>query len=122
MMRKILLVEDDPFIMDIYRTKFEKEGMEIDIVKDGEEALKKIKEEPFDLLLLDIVLPKVSGWEVLEKIRENPPKKALKIVVLSNLGQKREVEKALNLGAVKYLIKAHYTPLEVVEEVKKLLL
>jgi len=122
MMRKILLVEDDPFIMDIYRTKFEEEGMEIDIVKDGEEALKKIKEEPFDLLLLDIVLPKVSGWEVLEKIRENPPKKALKIVVLSNLGQKREVEKALNLGAAKYLIKAHYTPLEVVEEVKKLLL
>jgi len=122
MMRKILLVEDDPFIMDIYRTKFEEEGMEIDIVKDGEEALRKIKEEPFDLLLLDIVLPKVSGWEVLEKIRENPPKKALKIVVLSNLGQKREVEKALNLGAVKYLIKAHYTPLEVVEEVKKLLL
>ena len=121
-MRKILLVEDDPFIMDIYRTKFEKEGMEIDIVKDGEEALRKIKEEPFDLLLLDIVLPKVSGWEVLEKIRENPPKKALKIVVLSNLGQKREVEKALNLGAAKYLIKAHYTPLEVVEEVKKLLL
>ena len=76
-------------------------------------------------MLLDIVLPQIDGWEILEKIKNEKPKtknlENLKIVILSNLGQKEEVERGLRLGATKYLIKAHYTPSEVVEEIKEIL-
>jgi len=121
-MKKILIVEDDPFLIDIYTTKFKEAGFNVEVASDGEEGLKKISnEEKFDLLVLDIVLPKVDGWEILKEIKSNEKLKKIKIVVLSNLGQKGEVEKGLKLGATKYLIKAHYTPSEVVAEIKQLL-
>ena len=72
-------------------------------------------------MLLDIVLPQIDGWEILGKIRQDPKLKDLKVIVLSNLGQKEEVEKGLKLGAVKYLVKAHYTPSKAVKEIKKCL-
>jgi DNA-binding response OmpR family regulator len=137
-MKSILLIEDDPFLIDIYTTKLKEEGFSIEIATSGEEGLKKLettthpppsrgKRAPkkFDLLVLDIVLPKIDGWEILEKIKEQRAKsknlEGLKIIILSNLGQKEEVEKGLRLGAEKYLIKAHYTPSEVVAEIKKVL-
>jgi len=119
--KKILLIEDDPFIEDIYRTEFESQGIEIDVVKDGEECLKKIKKERFDVLLLDLLLPKVSGWEILEEINSNPSLKNIKVVVLSNLDQQTDIDKATKLGALKYLIKSNYTPAEIAEEVKEIL-
>jgi DNA-binding response OmpR family regulator len=133
--KQILLVEDDPFLIDIYTTKLKRAGFKIEVASDGSDALRKLNEERFDLLVLDIVLPKIDGWEILEKIKNrasaeakvkmrtksSPPLKDLKIVVLSNLGQKGEVEKGLKLGAIKYLIKAHYTPSQVVAEIKQLL-
>jgi DNA-binding response OmpR family regulator len=119
-MKNILLVEDDPFLIDIYTTKFKKAGFKVEVASDGKDALRKLNEERFDLLVLDIVLPKIDGWEILEKIK-NEKLKDLKVVVLSNLGQKGEVEKGLKLGATKYLIKAHYTPSEVVAEIKEIL-
>jgi CheY-like chemotaxis protein len=119
--KKILLIGDDPFIEDIYRTEFESQGIEIDVVKDGEECLKKIKKERFDVLLLDLLLPKVSGWEILEEINSNPSLKNIKVVVLSNLDQQTDIDKATKLGAVKYLIKSNYTPAEIAEEVKEIL-
>jgi CheY-like chemotaxis protein len=118
--RLILLVEDDPFLIDIYRTKLEEAGFSVEVAEDGRDALGKIEEKKPDLLLLDIVLPHFDGWEILEKIKKIQLKN-LPVVVLSNLGQKSEVEKGLRLGAVKYLIKAHYTPSQVVEEIKKIL-
>ena len=121
-MKQILLIEDDPFLIDIYTTKLKDSGFSIEVATDGKEGLKKIREKKFDLLVLDIVLPKIDGWEILEKIKnENLKFKNLKIIVLSNLGQKEEVEKGLRLGAEKYLIKAHYAPSEVVEEIKNIL-
>ena len=115
-------MEDDPFLIDIYTTKFKEAGFSVEVASDGEEGLRKLSnEEKFDLLVLDIVLPKVDGWEILKKIESNEKLKKLKIVVLSNLGQKGEVEKGLKLGATKYLIKAHYTPSEVIAEIKQLL-
>jgi len=120
-MKTILLVEDDPFLIDIYKSKLKEVGFEIETAEDGEKALRKTKEKKPDLMLLDIVLPKIDGWEILKKIRSDPGLKDLKVIVLSNLGQKEEVEKGMALGATKYLIKAHFTPSEVVEEVKKLL-
>jgi len=131
-MRTILLIEDDPFLIDIYGTKLKEAGFKVEIATDGEEGLTKLKEKIPDVLLLDIVLPKIDGWEVLKKIKEikEMSEKAsgheknkfnnLKMVVLSNLGQKEDVERGLKLGATKYLIKAHYTPSEIVKEIKNL--
>jgi len=124
-MKKILIVEDDPFLIDIYTTKLKDSGFSVEVAKEGESALRKLNEEKFDLLLLDIVLPQIDGWEILEKVKSQKSKvkslENLKIVILSNLGQKEEVEKGLKLGATKYLIKAHHTPSEVVEEIKAVL-
>lgn len=125
MKKKVLLVEDDPFLIDIYTTKLKEEGFLVEIAINGKECLKRLKEEKFDLLLLDIVLPEVDGWEILERIKKEreveKTKDDLKILVLSNLGQKEEIEKGLRLGVDKYLIKAHYTPSEVIKEIREIL-
>ena len=124
-MKSILLVEDDPFLIDIYTTKLKEAGFSVEVATDGEGGLRLITEKKFDLLILDIVLPQIDGWEILRKIKNEKLKtknfRDLKIVVLSNLGQKDEVEKGIKLGATKYLIKAHYTPSEVIEEIKEVL-
>jgi len=120
-MKSILLVEDDSFLIDIYTTKLKEAGFSIEVATEGEEGLRKLAEKKFNLLVLDIVLPQIDGWEILKKIKEKLGLKDLKVIILSNLGQKSEVEKGLKLGATKYLIKAHYTPSEVVEEIKKCL-
>jgi len=118
-MKNILLIEDDPFLIDIYTTKLKELDFSVDVARDGQEGLRKLKEKDFDLLVLDIVLPNIDGWQVLKEIGEDEKLKNLKVIILSNLGQKEEVEKGLTLGAIKYLIKAHYTPQEVVDEIKK---
>jgi DNA-binding response OmpR family regulator len=120
-MHHILLVEDDPFLIDIYKQKFENTGFNIKVVKDGEQALEILSSEKPDLILLDIVLPGAAGWEVLEKIKSDPTLSELKVVILSNLGQKEEVEKGLQLGAANYLIKSQFKPSEVVDKVKEIL-
>ena len=120
-MKSILLAEDDPFLSDIYTTKLKEEGFSVDTAQDGEECLKKIQTKTPDLLVLDVVLPQMDGWEVLSSIRRQEKFKDLKVIILSNLGQKDEVEKGLKLGAAKYFIKAHYTPSEVVAEIKEIL-
>ncbi len=120
-MKKILLVEDDQFLVDIYAVKLKESGFSIDVASDGEEAVKKAKKNSFDLMLLDIVLPKVDGWDVLAQIRREPKLKDLKVIIISNLGQKEDVEKGMGFGVKKYLIKAHYAPSEVIKEIKKVL-
>lgn len=120
-MKHILLVEDDPFLRDIYTTKFKEQGFSVEAAGDGKEALRKIAVKEPDLLLLDIVLPYINGWEILRKIKNDQRFKKISIIIISNLGQKAEVEKAMRLGANKFLIKAHYTPIQVVEEAKKIL-
>jgi len=120
-MKTILLVEDDPFLIDIYSTKLKEVGFNVGIAEDGEEAIRKIKEELPDLVLLDIVLPTVNGWEILRTIKKDESLEKLKVVILSNLGEKKEVEKGIKAGAAKYLVKAHYTPSEVVREIKEML-
>ena len=104
-MKKILLVEDDPFLIEIYITKFKEAGFSLKVVSDGDLVLEKIKEEMPDLLLLDIVLPNMDGWEILRAIRNDDQLKKMMIVILSNLGEKKDVEKGMKLGVEKYLIK-----------------
>lgn len=120
-MKKILLVEDDPLLIDIYTTKFQDAGFEIKVVDNGEQVLSTLEKEHPDLVLLDIVLPNMDGWEILRTVKEQKKLKDIPVVILSNLGQKEEISKGLELGAALYLIKAHFTPSEVVEEIKKLI-
>ena len=120
-MKKVLFVEDDPFLIDIYGTKLKQAGYEIAVQSDGEKVVASILKEKPDVVVLDIVLPHVDGWDILRSIQENEEAKRTKIIILSNLGQKDEVEKGLQLGAARYLIKAHYTPSQVVGEITKVL-
>jgi DNA-binding response OmpR family regulator len=124
-MKKILLVEDDPFLIDIYQKKLKDSGFRVEVAKDGEKALEILKEKNFDLMLLDIVLPKIDGWKILEELREMKKEKKdlekMKIVIWSNLGEKEDIKKGLSLGVTSYLIKANFTPSEVVREIEKLL-
>lgn len=121
MTKKILLIEDDTFITDIYITKLKESGFEVILASDGEEALTKARENNPDLVLLDIVLPQLTGFEILKEMREFEHLNSVPIIILSNLGQKKEIEKGFKLGATKYLIKAHFTPSEVIEEIKDIL-
>lgn len=121
MKHKILLVEDDPLLIDIYTTKFGQADFETVVSEDGEHVEQMIEKEQPAIVLLDIVLPHVDGWQVLSQLKKQGVLERCKVVVFSNLGQKEEIEKGLKLGAVKYLVKAHYTPSEVVEEMKALL-
>lgn len=120
-MKKILLVEDDPLLIDIYTTKLKDAGFEVEVLESGEKVMEKLEASKPALILLDIVLPNVNGWSILENIKKDERFRDMKVVILSNLGQKEEVEKGMRLGADLYLIKAHYTPTQVVEELKKLL-
>ncbi len=121
MTKSILLVEDDPFLIDIYRQKFEKSGFDIRVAENASKVFQLLEEKIPEVILLDIVLPQMDGWSVLKKIRANKDWDSCQVIIFSNLGQKEEVEKGLALGANKYLIKSQHTPLEVVQEVSKML-
>ncbi|MBI5229999.1 MAG: response regulator [Candidatus Magasanikbacteria bacterium] len=119
--QKILLVEDDSFLSNIYQTKFTKEGYQVAVAGDGEEALKAVKTKKPDIILLDVLLPKLDGFAVLEKLKKDPETKDIPVILLTNLGQRDDVDRGLQLGAADYLIKAHFKPSETVEKVKKVL-
>ena len=117
----ILLVEDDTFLANIYKTKFEMEGFTVDVVENGQDGLDTAKKKKPDIVLLDILLPKMDGFTVLKKMKADDGLKNVPVILLTNLGQKDDVEKGLELGAADYLIKAHFKPSETVEKVKKAL-
>lgn len=118
---KILIVEDDTFLAGIYANKFEKEGFDVQLAIDGEAGLKSAQSGALDIILLDILLPKLDGFEVLEKLKADEATRDIPVILLTNLGQKEDVDKGLKLGAADYLIKAHFMPAETVEKVKKVL-
>jgi len=120
-MQKILIVEDDPFLSEMYSTKLVQENFEVDLAIDGKEAIKKARETKPDLILLDIVLPKMDGFEVLAEIKKDIELRNIQIIALTNLGQKEEVEKGLRLGADDYIVKAHFTPTEVINKIKQII-
>jgi len=118
----IMLVEDDSFISGMYRTKLTNLGYEVIFFDNGESAWQRLQEDPLpDLVLLDIVLPERDGFEILELLRKEERTKKLPVILLTNLGQKPDVERGISLGANDYIIKAHFTPTEVVEKVQKVL-
>ena len=117
--KSILLVEDDEFLAELYATKLNLEGFEVSLAVDGEKGLKLAKEVEPDLVLLDIILPKMDGFEVLKGIKADSKIKNIPVILLTNLSQKDEVQKGLDLGATDYLIKAHFMPSEVVQKIKQ---
>jgi DNA-binding response OmpR family regulator len=118
---KILLIEDDPFLLSMYSTKFEFENYLVATAENGVKGLLAAEKENPDIILLDILMPEMNGFEVLEKLKKNNLTKNIPVIILSNLNQKDEIEKGLAIGADDYLIKAHFMPSEVVDKIKKVL-
>jgi len=118
MAKTILIIEDDKFLRELIARKLIKENFEVSEAIDGEEGIKKIKEEKPDLILLDLILPGIDGFEVLSQMKKESTLVSTPVIILSNLGQKDDVEKGLKMGAVDYLIKAHFTPGEIIDKIK----
>ncbi len=118
-MKKILIVEDEDIIIDLLEKKLVQEGYEVLTAHNGEEGLKMVKEIKPDIVLLDIVMPKKSGYEVMEEMNKDPELKKIPIIIISNSGQPVELDKAKELGAKDWLIKTEFDPNEVAEKVKK---
>lgn len=116
----ILIVEDDKFLSELISTKLSKEGYAVSIALDGESGLEKAQSEKPDIILLDILLPGISGFEVLEKIKKNPDAtiSGIPVLILSNFGQESKVQQGLSLGAADYLVKANFTTGEIVEKIR----
>lgn len=116
---KILITEDDPLLVKMYKTKLESEGYEVYVGKDGQEGLEiAIKQTP-DLIILDMMLPRLSGVDFLAKLRQSATSKDIPVIVLSNLSQEDEVERAKQYGVKDYLIKTNFTPSQVIAKVKQ---
>ncbi len=118
-MKKILLAEDDPFLVDLYTHKLSAENFAVTSALNGQEALEMIAADKPDLILLDIFMPVLNGWEVLEKVKSQEETKNIPVIMLSNVNEKKDIDRAMSLGASDYLMKACFTPQEVLEVVKK---
>ncbi len=121
-MKNILLVEDDRFLSRMYVEKLSEEGgFNVQAVEFGRQALEKIKTIKPDLILLDLLLPDMNGVQILKTIKEDNNLKSIRVLLLTNLNEKDYINEALSLGAEGYLIKAHFTPNEVVDKIKQIL-
>ncbi|MEA3295617.1 MAG: response regulator [Patescibacteria group bacterium] len=122
MSKKILIIEDDKFLRELISQKISKQGYIVIGAIDGEDGIEEFKKEKPDLVLLDLILPGIDGFEVLSQIKSNAELSKTPVIILSNLGQKEDIEKGVNLGADDYLIKAHFTPNEIIEKIEKVIL
>lgn len=121
-MAKILLVDDDPLLVRMYQKKFENDGYIVATAGDGEAALQRVSELKPDLILLDIMMPKINGLKILEIIKNNTATANIPVVLLTNVGSSNEdAQRGLEMGAVAYIVKASNRPKVVVEKVKEIL-
>lgn len=120
-MKKILIVEDEKFLSEMYQMKLEREGFEVVVAENGKIGYDLAKKEKPDLILLDLVMPVMDGYEALTEIRKDEKTKNLKVCILSNLGQANEIERSRDIGIEGFLIKANQTPSQLVGNVIKLL-
>ncbi|MEX2209695.1 MAG: response regulator [Patescibacteria group bacterium] len=121
---RILLIEDDPMLTELYQAKLELEGFDVDICTDGKEGLARTKRLKPDLILLDIMLPEMNGFEVLRKLRENAATRRIPVIVLTNLGGEQadnDKKLALSLGAKEFLVKTFHLPDDIVGKIKAVL-
>ena len=120
-MAKILLVEDDVTLVKMYERKFLSDGYEVSIAYDGLEGLEKVAAEKPDLVLLDIMLPKLDGLAMFKKMRSQPATFSTPVILLTNFGQEDAIFECYKLGAIDYMVKSDVTPQQVVDKVKKFL-
>lgn len=120
-MAKVLVVEDDKFLMSAYRAKLTKVGYEVQIAGDGQEAIDLLKNFTPDIILLDLVMPRKDGFVTLAEIKQQPNLQNIPVIVASNLGQKEDLDKAMSLGAVDYIIKSDLSMDSLVELINKTL-
>jgi len=122
-MVKIFIAEDDPLMIRMYEKVFKLSGYDVEMAFDGEEAVAKLKsaETKPTVILLDVMMPKKSGFDVLKEVKENADVGSIPVIMLTNLAGKEDAEKALEMGAVLYLVKSQYDPKQVVEKVKEII-
>ena len=121
MATKILLVEDDQILAKLYQTKFQKEGYEIQLAYDGQEGLDKLKAFTPDIIILDLIMPRVDGFSFLQKVKPDPDLSKIPVLVLSNWGQESDIKRAQELGAKDFFVKADISLSQMIEKVKKYL-
>lgn len=114
---KVLLVEDDPTLVEMYKVKFTESGFELVVSSNGAEGLEIALKQPFDVILLDIILPGMDGFAILQAVKKNAKTKSTPVVMMSNLGQEADISRGKELGADDYLVKASFTPTQVVEKI-----
>ena len=119
--RRVLLAEDDRFLRKAAETMLKRQGYLVITAADGEEALRVARGEPLDLILLDMIMPKVNGFEVLKALKENPLTAHIPVIVLSSLGQDRDIQQALSAGAAAYVIKTDLSLQTLVQRVNEVL-
>jgi twitching motility two-component system response regulator PilH len=119
--QKILLIEDDPFLSELVTMRFKKDGIALDHVENAEAGLEKIKEQTPRLILLDIVLPGMGGFEFLKKIKADAETAPIPVIIISNLGQKVEIEQGMELGASDYIIKATHDISDIIHKINTVL-
>lgn len=117
-MSQVLIIEDDKFLTKIYKTKLEKEGIDVGFAADGEAGLKKMQTETPKVVLLDLVMPKMDGFQVLDHVQQDASLKKIPILVLSNLGQDEDIQKAKSLGAKDFIVKSDTSIQAVVDRLR----
>lgn len=116
--RKILLTEDELFLSSLLQMKLEQEGFQVQRAKDGEEAMQMLETFVPDLMLLDLILPKKNGFEVLESLRQDPRFQKIPVIIISMLGQDTDIARGKSLGVIDYIVKARLSVDELVNKVK----
>ena len=115
--KKLMVVDDDRFITKVYSIKLAHEGYDVILAHNGEEALEKAKKDKPDLILLDLIMPRMDGFETLERLKKDPKLKKVPVLVLSNLGQETDIERATELGAKDYLVKSNISLKYILEKI-----
>ncbi len=118
---KILIVEDDKFLRGLLVEKIKHEGFSVIETTNADELFSAVSKERPHIILLDLILPGKGGFEILSELKANHEYASIPVIIISNLGSRDDVDQAMKLGAVEFMIKAHHTPLEIVEAVKKVL-
>lgn len=118
---KILIVEDDEVLIEMYKMKFNEEGFDVNVAKDGVSGLDCAEKDLPQIILLDIILPKLDGFALLEELKKGAKTKDVPVILLSNLGQDSDKEKGEKLGAIDYCVKSDFTPMQLVEKMRNYL-
>lgn len=118
---KVLIIEDDRYILKMYQLKLSLEGFTVEVAENGKIGVDKVKEFMPDIILLDILMPELDGFQVLEIVKGDSSVKDIPVLIMSNLGQEDHIEKGMKLGAIGYVVKSQYSPSQVVEKIREVL-